>query len=286
MNTLIHNPGIHDLGRLRTLPGVELIPHESVVSKKMYLHQEIWLRDQVLWIDGVAHETLNTRAQQQYIITSLLTERGVRVETNHYLPFQGGHVLQNAEDTFCASSCAIDQYQHQRGFDRGAREKWGAESLEQFQSGESTRFIRRHLPQATVLPSLLGLPWSYHADLSACLIGKLALLSDPSLFFVSELESRIEEGVRQTERLLQESGYSVLRFPLYFDPAASLFHAPLNGLVLADCFYYTLIDGMTEFNDFVKSYVRENVSFRAEPVFFPKTFLGSGGGLRCLSLQW
>ncbi len=286
-NLLIYHPqGFLGLTPLGELPSVELVDHQSLIGKKIQLLNEIWLRDQILWLDGLAHETLNNRGQHQYAVSSLLHERGVTVLTDRYLPFQGGHILRAKDQVFCATSCAIDHESHQQAFDRGQRLKWGMEDLEHFKRGKSSDFIRKHLPGAIPLPSLRALPWSYHADLAVAFIGNLALVSDPSLFSQCALAPQIEEGLQAIEHILQTAGHETLRFPLYFDVSTNLYHAPLNGLMIDGCFYYSLIDGMTAFNEFVEDFVRANLSLAAVPVFFPPSFLGLGGGLRCLSLEW
>ena len=160
------------------------------------------------------------------------------------------------------------------------------EDLEEFKRGRSSEFIRKHLPDAIPLPTLRVLPWSYHADLAVAFLGNLALLSDPSLFSRSALDPRIEEGLQTFEHILQSAGHETLRFPLYFEVATSVFHAPLNGLTIDGCFYYTLIEGMTEFNAFVKNFVESHSQLKAAPVYLPPSCLGLGGGLRCLSLEW
>jgi hypothetical protein len=274
------------LTQLQGIKGIQMIDCLSAIGKKLWLQNEAWPRDQIVWLEGVAHETLNRRGRQQYVISSLLEARGVEVRTDRYLPFQGGHILQTPEHVFCASSCAIDQESHQHAFDRGVRLPWSLESLASFRGGESERFIRGHLPNAIVLPSLTGLPWSYHADLSVAFLGKRALISDPSLFASAVYHSDIEVGLQEVERILCGAGYEPLRFPLFYEPTACIFHAPLNGICLNGCFYYSLIEGMTEFNDFVKDFFAKNIPTRAEAILLPPGFLGRGGGLRCLSLEW
>jgi hypothetical protein len=286
-NLLIYHPqGFLGLNPLGELPSVELVDHQSLIGKKIQLLNEIWLQDQILWLDGLAYETLNNRAQQQYAVSSLLHERGVTVLSDRYLPFQGGHILRAKDQVFCATSCAIDHESRQHAFDRGQRLKWGMEDLDHFKRGASSEFIRKHLPGAIPLPSLRELPWSYHADLAVAFLGNLALVSDPSLFSRCAFPPQLEEGLQAFEHILQAAGYETLRLPLYFDPATNMFHAPLNGLTIDGCFYYSLIEGMTEFNDFVKDFMRANLSLAAAPVIFPPSFLGLGGGLRCLSLEW
>jgi hypothetical protein len=286
-NLLIYHPqGFLGLTPLGELPAVEVVDHQSLIGKKIQLLNEIWLRDQIVWLDGMAYETLNNRAQHQYAVTSLLHERGITVLTDRYLPFQGGHLIQGKDQLFCATSCAIDHKSRQHAFDRGQRLKWGLEDLEQFKRGHSSEFIRKHLPGVIPLPSLRELPWSYHADLTIAFLGNLALVSDPSLFSQCAFSSQIKEGLQAIEHILQTAGFETLRFPLYFDAATNVFHAPLNGLTIDGCFYYSLIEGMTAFNEFVKDFVRANLSLAAVPVIFPPSFLGLGGGLRCLSLEW
>lgn len=98
--------------------------------------------------------------------------------------------------------------------------------------------------------------------------------------------SIIEVGLQEVERILSNVGYEPLRFPLFYDPERSVFHAPLNGLNLNGCFYYTLIEGMAEFNEFVKDFIAKKIPTPTEPVLLPSELLGRGGGLRCLSLEW
>ena len=287
MPHLIHDPFGSIEQDLTGLPLTEFISAGSLLSNKLKLLGETWVRDQIVWLGDGIHETLNSKGSSQYLITAFLESRGLTVRSDHFLPMQGGHVVKTPRYTLCASSAGIDPFGKGQEMARGLRQSWPLESLSRFLTGESRRALLA-FPQLTPVPSLDPLPWSYHADLMLFpLGGNLLLLADPSAgTCASQVSSPMREAQLWLSDYLQVLGYELLPFPLYYRASDGKFHSPLNGLIIEGTYYFTLLTGMDDFNEDVLAYAQERLPVPSKPVYLPQDLLGSGGGLRCLSLDW
>lgn len=275
---------------LRGLPQVQLLNNSDSMTQKIIEINGIWIRDHVVKLKDQWYESCNPTPFKKSLVAQYLRKHGVSVLRDGFVPIQGGHIVRVEETTYCASSCGINPVRIEKSFRAQDGHKWELESIHSFESGSSSRAIKKFDPQLKILPSLEAFPWSYHLDLViAPLSDNKVLLSDPLMgcnHITEPLKSELQATLDYYTYLLTADGFEVIPFPVFFDPGDGTYHSPLNGLKIGKHFFYTLIKGMEGFNEFVISYA-ESLTGSVEflPLYLNPSGLGKKGGLRCMSLE-
>lgn len=275
---------------LKSLPEVQLLNDSTSITQKIIQMNGIWIRDHIVKLNNQWFESCNRRSQKKNVMAEFLRKQGVAINPEVFIPIQGGHLVRVGQIVYCASSCGINPMHIEKSFHTQDRHKWELETIPSFESGISSRFIKNFDPHLTVIPSLVDFPWSYHLDLVIAPLGEnKILLSDPLMGCNHFSESRkhaLQVALDYYTFLLAAQGFEVIPFPVYFDESNGTSHSPLNGLKIGKYFFYTLIRGMDDFNQFVITYVeRLSTSIEFLPVYLNPGGLGKNGGLRCLSLE-
>ncbi|MCE3013199.1 MAG: hypothetical protein LW878_09065 [Proteobacteria bacterium] len=275
---------------LKNLPEVQLLNDSTSLTQKIIQINGAWIRDHIVKLNDQWFESCNTSPQKKNIMAEFLRKQGVAIRHEGFIPIQGGHLVRLGQTVYCASSCGINPMRIERSFHAQDGHKWELETIPSFESGISSRAIKKFDPHLKVLPSLVDFPWSYHLDLVIAPLGEnKILLSDPLMgcnHFSEPHKHALQVTLDYYTFLLTAQGFEVIPFPVYFDGSDGTYHSPLNGLKIGKYFFYTLIRGMDGFNQFVMSYA-ESLSASVEflPVYLNPSGLGKKGGLRCLSLE-
>jgi hypothetical protein len=275
---------------LRNLPEVKLLNESQSITQKIIQINGTWIRDHIVKLNDHWYESCNTSSQKKNVMAEFLRKQGVDIRHEGFIPIQGGHLVRVNQMVYCASSCGINPQRIEKSFRVQDGHKWELETIPSFESGVSSRSIKKFDPHLKVLPSLVDFPWSYHLDLVIAPLGEnKILLSDPLMgcnHFSESHKHALQVTLDYYTFLLTAQGFEVIPFPVYFDGSDGTYHSPLNGLKIGKYFFYTLIRGMDGFNQFVMTYA-ECLSASVEflPVYLNPSGLGKKGGLRCLSLE-
>lgn len=274
-------------------PEVKILKMSDVIVKKIHLANGPWIRDHIVKINENYYETCNPKGIKKIIVAEYLRRQGLKISHLNFMPIQGGHLVKMNGENYCASSCGVNFSQTLLDFSTHTHHSWEYESLEEFKKGESSAVINKLDPKIKVIPSLREFPWSFHLDLLvAPLSTKEILLSNPLLginVFTPEQKDSLQNTLSYYQHLFEAYGFKIYHFPTYLELGGQkpIFHSPLNGLMIDKCFYFTLIEGMDEFNNFTLQYTQSlTLPVEFKPIFLPLSALGKGGGLRCLSLEF
>jgi hypothetical protein len=275
---------------LNSLPEVKLFNDSNSITQKIIQINGPWIRDHIVKLNDHWYESCNASSQKNKVMAEFLRKQGITIRHEGLIPIQGGHLVRLNQTVYCASSCGINPQRIEKKIRSQDRQLWEQETISSFESGASSRAIKRFDSHLKVIPSLVDFPWSYHLDLVIAPLGdNKILLSDPLMginHFSEPHKHALQTALDYYTFLLTAEGFDVIVFPVFFDGSDGTYHSPLNGLRIGKYFFYTLIRGMDAFNQFVMTYA-ESLSASVEflPVYLNSNGLGKKGGLRCLSVE-